>query len=255
MLKKEKKGIVWFEFEKLQPYPHLKQAIFSRLGGTSKASFNSLNLSYTVGDEDSAVQTNRTMAYSAINLQDHISLVTPLQTHQTNVHTLRSKPIHPLCIPDCDALMTREKETALVIQHADCQAAIFYDPHHNAIACVHAGWRGSVGNIYKKTIQQMGKEFGSHPADLVVCISPSLGPKHAQFIHFTHELPEEFWPFKIDDCHFDFWAISRWQLENEGILRDHIEIANLCTYEDEIHFFSYRRDKRCGRHQSIVWLE
>ena len=48
-----------------------------------------------------------------------------------------------------------QKDCGLVIQHADCQAAIFFDPVRKAIANVHCGWRGSVCNIYAKTVEKI----------------------------------------------------------------------------------------------------
>ena len=108
-------------------------------------------------------------------------------------------------------------------------------------------------NIYQKTVDSL-KKMGSDPRDLIVCISPSLGPNFAEFVHYKKELPQSFLEFKKKECLFDFWEISRSQLMQEGVLPSHIEIASLCTYENKEDFFSYRRDKITGRQATIAKL-
>ena len=142
-----------------------------------------------------------------------------------------------------------------MVRHADCQAAIFYDPKNKAVANVHSGWRGNVKNIYRSTIQKMRRVFGSKPADLLVCISPSLGPDCAEFIHYKAEFPEDFWAFQIKPYYFNLWAIARYQLELSGILPHHIEIAEICTNTEVEDYFSYRREKVSGRHATLAMLK
>ncbi len=101
---------------------------------------------------------------------------------------------------------------------------------------------GSALNIYAHAIEQMKNRFGSNPADLLVCISPSLGPEEAEFMHYRHELPEIFGNFKLDPPILIFWTISEYQLQAAGILPHHIEIARLSTYSNAHDYFSYRRD-------------
>lgn len=157
--------------------------------------------------------------------------------------------------PSCDAFITQEREVGLLIKHADCQAAIFYDPEHKALATIHAGWRGSSQNIYRATIEKMKERYGTNPAALLVGISPSLGPQAAEFRHYETELPEHFWRFQVKPTYFDFWQISRYQLEELGVLAPHIEIAQMCTYSMPEDFFSYRRgDKTSGRHATVAAL-
>jgi len=110
-----------------------------------------------------------------------------------------------------------------------------------------------VQNIYAKTIQKL-TELGSKPKDLLVCISPSLGPEKAEFINHKTELPESFLPFQVKENYFDFWEISKWQLEEAGVQEKNIEIARICTFCDEKDFFSYRRDTKTGRTGTVIAL-
>ncbi len=251
MIKKEKDDLVWFEFEKLQLFPNLRHAIFSRRGGQSIGPFLGLNFSVAQGDDAASVQHNKNIAFDAIGL--NVPLVLAQQVHAAYVHKVDA--FSPERIPNCDAFISNKKKLALGIEHADCQAAIFYDPIQNAIACVHSGWRGNCQNIYQQTIMQMQQHYGSNPADIIACISPSLGPAKAEFIHYKSELPESFWPFRDDKNHFNLWEIARWQLLFCGINPENIELSGLCTFEDPEHFYSYRRDKLCGRHLCCVWLD
>jgi polyphenol oxidase len=137
----------------------------------------------------------------------------------------------------------------------DCQAAILYDPIHRALANVHAGWRGNVQNIYRTAVQKMVHSFGSKPQDLLVGISPSIGPKHAEFKNYKSEFPEEFWEFQVKPTYFDLWQIARHQFESSGVLAHHIQIAEICTFDHPSDYFSYRRDKTTGRHATVAMLK
>lgn len=260
MIRKEKNGVVWFEFEKLAPYTEFRHAVFSRLGGISEGRYASLNLSISVGDHPDNVKENRRRAFDAIGLDASVSFVAGHQIHDAHVHAIHETPaaIHvPAAFhvfDRCDALTTKLKKTALTIQHADCQAGILYDPKQKAFAAIHSGWRGSVKNIYKEAVQSLEQHYGSKAHDLIACISPSLGPERAEFINYQKELPESFLPFETKPTYFDFWKISRWQLETLGVLPHNIEVAGVCTYEDTSHFFSYRREKVSGRHLTLAWL-
>lgn len=151
-----------------------------------------------------------------------------------------------------DGLVTSKRGVQLMIRHADCQAAIFYDPVKKVIANVHAGWRGQGQNIYQEVIDQMRSKYGSRPENLFVGISPSLGPCCAQFIHYEKELPKHFWEYQVRPLYFDLWAVARVQLIQAGILPSHIQIAAVCTCCNPSDYFSYRRDRVPGQNQATV---
>lgn len=249
MILKKNGLLTWLEFELLTEIPGLVHGVFSRQGGLSQPPFDALNLSYTVGDLPETVAENRRRIQRSLQLP---SLISMNQVHGANVIVIGGE--EPLTTPVCDALITGEKGRGLMAQHADCQAVIFYDPVHRGLAVVHAGWRGQVHNIYKGCIQKMEAQFGSKPQDLLVGIAPSLGPSHAEFIHYRTEFPKEFWPFVKASCHANLWEIARYQLEQCGVLPHHIEIAHICTHTHAADYFSYRRDKITGRNATVACL-
>lgn len=244
----------WLEFELLSDIPDVKHAVFLRYGGYSEGPFASLNLGFHVGDQAELVQTNLQLIQKQLRKQVHNwkNYVWGHGRHGKDISDVNASS--PRDISDVDGLITSERGITLMMTHADCQIALFYDPKHHAIANIHSGWRGSIANIYADTIQKMQQTFGSNPADLLVCISPSLGPDEAEFIHYRSEIPEEFWHFQVRPTYFDFWAISEDQLQTAGILPHHIEIARLSTYANPHDFFSYRRDKITGRHATCITL-
>lgn len=245
MIRKKRNGIIWFEFELLQAFP-MQHAVFARIGGVSEGAYASLDLS-------GRCQINRKKALHAMSDRPPSSCIEGSQVHKDVIFHATEAP-HPEIVPECDGVTTSVKEKALVVKHADCQSAILYDPMHHAFTAVHVGWRGNVCNMYQKAIAMMQQLYGSRPEELIVCISPSLGPDASEFIHYKREFPEAFWRFQHKPLYFNLWEISCWQLEQAGILPQHIEIARMCTYSDSEHFFSCRREKPYGCNATIAWL-
>ncbi|MES2200503.1 MAG: peptidoglycan editing factor PgeF [Chlamydiota bacterium] len=246
MIRKKKENVEWLEFELLQE-EKVRHAIFLRQGGCSKGPFASLNFGASLGDDLALVRKNR---QQVMDLFSWDRLIVGCQVHGVHIEQVVKGFT---CVRDCDGLITEEKGQALTILHADCQVAIFYDPIRHRVANIHCGWKGNVQNMYLKTVDRF-KQSGSNPSDLLVCISPSLGPNKAQFIHFAKEFPEAFHDFLQKDYLFNLWDISRMQLKQAGILSSHIEFASICTHENRGDFFSYRRDKVTGRHATVIEL-
>jgi polyphenol oxidase len=250
MIRKNVNGVQWLEFELIADIPNLQHAVFLRHGGVSQGEWGSLNVGFSVGDSDDNVKENLKRISKLFNASH---LISSNQCHGKAIYKviqLDDRVPHP-----CDALTTQGINTPLLIKHADCQAAIFYDPINHAVANVHAGWRGNVQNIYSEIIQFMKHAYFSKPENLLVCISPSLGPDQSEFINFRNELPEPFWEFQIKPSYFDLWAVSKMQLTKGGILPHHIQFAEMCTRTNPEDFFSYRRCKNSGRHATVVALK
>lgn len=250
MLRRKAGKVEWLEFELLQPFPQVQHGIFLRHGGVSSGAYSSLNTNIKGKDHKENIAKNLALIRDALSVP---SLTLCQQPHLANVAFLPKTTQAELDI--CDGMITNRSEEALLIGHADCQAALFFDPITSTIANVHAGWRGNVQNIYQATIEKLKISTGAKVENLRVCISPSLGPDRAEFIHFRAELPESFWPFQIRPTYFNLWEISRHQLLEAGVLPQHIQIAGICTYDNPHDFFSFRRDKRVtGGHATVIVL-
>jgi YfiH family protein len=245
-----KKKMEWLEFGLLEEYTHVRHGVFARHGGVSQEPFGSLNLGEAVGDKHEHVVMNRELVRRALDMDQ---VLFPHQVHGTHVVRITQKNLGKA--PHADALFTTEKGIGLGVTHADCQAAVFYDPVHEAIGVVHCGWRGSAQNVYARMVEAMRQEIGTQPQNLIVCVSPSLGPDHAEFKNYKHELPSDLWDFQVRPYYFDFWAIARKQLAGCGVLDKHIEMAEVCTVCAAEDYFSYRRHKETGRNGTVVGLK
>jgi len=239
--------IQYLNFDLLSAYPQVKHAVLERKGGVSKAPFDSLNVSFYVGDDPLCVEENRRRIQSFFSIPKYII---PALDHGDQVALVETCSMPP----NADAVITREKNLALMMTHADCQCIFLFDPITETIGLIHVGWRGNVNQIIRKTINKMKEAFSTNPEHILVCVSPSLGPTKAEFVNYSSEFPSSFAAHKVGDSHFNLWEITRSQLLESGIILKNIEFAGVCTHENAAKYFSYRRDKFTGRNASFVML-
>jgi YfiH family protein len=230
--------------------PALFHAVFNRREGVSQAPWDSRNVSFDIGDTTRSVLANRQQIKKILNFK---MMVSANQVHGTKVHAVLDSPPDDLEIDGYDALITNISGVGLMVQQADCQAVLLFDPAKKVVGIAHAGWRGSVAGIIAETIFTMGEVYGSEPAGLLAAISPSLGPCCAEFINFETELPPSFHGYQVQPNYFDFWSISRDQLCGAGVLPGNITVAEICTSCTQ-DYFSYRRDHETGRFGSVIGL-
>ena len=243
----EQDGVAYLEFDVLRALGGVRHGSFLRHGGCSTGPFNSLNFSSSTGDALDAVAANIARVKAIMGVT---TLCRLQQSHGSHIVIA-----DPACVEAGDGLVTNQPGVALLILHADCQAALFFDPKQRVIAAVHCGWRGNVANIYAQAVQVMERSYGTVPADVRVAISPSLGPQAAEFRNYHTELPSSFLPFRVGPTHFDLWAVALMQLKAAGIREEHVEIAGLCTYTAQEDCYSYRREKMGGRHGTLIVLD
>ena len=251
MIRKQKDGIEWLEFELLADIPALAHGIFLRHGGVSDGPYRSLHAGKNEESDSEAIGENRSRIKKILKL-DH--LISAYEVHGTSIVHV-SGPSKE--IPNCDGMITREANLGLMIKHADCQATIFYDPEHQAIANVHCGWRGNVQNIYRETVLEMRKTFLPSPENILSRrFLQALGPKNRNLSTIERNFQKSFLPYEVKPTYFDLWAISQDAARgSEGILSHHIEIASICTYSHPEDYFSFRRDNRVtGNHATVAVL-
>lgn len=230
-----------------------RYGLFDRHGGVSLPPFASLNVGFSIGDSRAAVLANRRRVQERMGVR---WLASGRQVHGDDIYLLEHELEADLEVDGFDAMITRQRDVGLVIQHADCQAVLLYDPGQEAIGAVHSGWRGSVANLLEKTIAAMTREFGTDPKQVQAVISPSLGPCCAEFVNYRQELPLAFQQFMDDNRHFNFWQISQQQLLNCGLQENSITLPTICTSCSD-DYFSYRRacrtaDGTTGRNCSVI---
>lgn len=260
MILKQKNGVPFFQFPRLASFSNdVRHGVFTRNGGCSRPPYQSMNISYDVGDGRDDVGQNRNIISECMEGKE---LVFAHQVHATDVLVFSGyeHPIDGNGSRDSekrigDAMVTDLPKKFLAIQVADCQSILMFDPVRRVVANVHSGWRGSTRNVIGRTIEVMSKRFGCRPCDIIAGIGPSLGPCCAEFINYRTEIPDAFWRYKDDSDHFDFWAISRDQLCNAGVLIENIDSSRLCTRCNTDLFFSYRKEGVTGRIASVIGLK
>jgi YfiH family protein len=182
------------------------------------------------------------------------------QVHGCDIAVLRRhpQPNHNPANPaplTADAAVTDRLGNYLLVQVADCQSVLMYEPGRQVVANVHSGWRGSIGNIIDRTVEAMQQNFGCRPDRILAGIGPSLGPCCAEFINYRTEIPKRYWLYKDSDDHFDFWTLSVDQLINAGVPEENIETSQMCTRCRTDEFFSYRAEKTTGRFAAVIGLK
>lgn len=251
-------------FDHLAGCSDLVHGVLSRAGGVSDPPYQGLNLGLNCGDIVENVIENRIRMLGALGVSRGIFLN---QVHGTDIHVLKqgmdakdqawdTQTGFTQTPVTADGLVTDISDLALVIQVADCQAVLLFDPEKQVIANVHSGWRGSVANILGRCVDTMVSEFDCQPTSILAGISPSLGPCCAEFIHFKDEIPRALWGYKSEDRpHFDFWQISRDQLVQKGVLMENIQKMGICTACNADQFFSYRKQNNTGRFAAVIALK
>lgn len=250
-------------FDLLSGFPELVHGVFSRRGGVSRAPFDSLNLGFSTGDDRDAVKENRRRVLDSLGLGRAFFLN---QVHGNDIFALDRdtaapdlfwKPDRPIPAMQvaADGVVANVTDLGLVIQVADCQSVMLYDPGKRVIANVHAGWRGSIRDIPGHCVDIMVQRFGSDPGDIRAGISPSLGPCCGEFVNFRDEIPQRFWQYKEPDRpYFDFRAVTRDQLTDKGVPERHITAMNICTRCNTDRFYSYRKEGVTGRFATVIGL-
>ena len=170
--------MVYVTFPTLE-IPGVKHCFTTKLGGVSEGIFATMNLSFSRGDDPDAVLQNYKIICDELGV-DFRKCVISKQTHTTNVRIVTEDDAGKGIIldrdyTDVDGLITNVPGITLVTQYADCVGLLFFDPVKKVIATSHAGWRGTVGEIGKVTVQKMVSHFGCDPKNIRAAIAPSIG--------------------------------------------------------------------------------
>lgn len=163
---------------------------------------------------------------------------------------------NPENLVDADGMCSATSGLALIIKTADCQPWLLAHKSGRYIMAFHAGWRGNRISFPQKAVAAFCASYNLDPQDIFACRGPSLGPANARFQNFETEWSEDFLPwFDAKTQCMDLWNLARAQLEDAGLKPEHIFGLDICTYENPHAWFSYRRDKYCGRQASLIWIE
>lgn len=174
-------GVPYISFDIFDDIDFIRHGFSTRLGGVSEGIYESMNLSFTRGDDATKVARNFELIGEAL-LIDPKDMVYAMQTHTTNVLRVGADRsgmgvVKERDFADVDGLITNEPGVCLVTSYADCVPIFLVDEKTHSIGLSHSGWRGTIGNISCETINKMKLEFGTNPLDIKAVIGPSICDK------------------------------------------------------------------------------
>ena len=241
------------------------QGFTTRNEGVSRAPYNSLNLGINTLDTSNNVMGNRSILARAFGTRVE-RLVTVTQTHGTDllvIDTPNPDYAHFQKL-ECDGIITNQPLVMIGVCVADCAPVLLLDPVKKAVAALHAGWKGTAGEIVKKGVAALVTLFDSDPSAILAAIGPSIG---GCCYEVDEPVREEF--TKGGGCWGDIAVETgdgRWRLDlslanvhqllEAGVPRENIETTDLCVSCNKAAFFSYRRDKgETGRQMGFIMLK
>jgi polyphenol oxidase len=218
-------------------------AVTARDGGVSRGPYATLNLSLGVGDDPASVLENRRRLASGLGASPD-DFVFARQVHGAGVRVVgqadRGRGAFTLAdaIPDTDALVTASAGVVLAILTADCVPIVLHDPQAGVLACVHAGWRGTVARVCAAAIAAM-QSLGSRPSRVIAGVGPAVAAARYQVGADVYQAVDgAFGPaataFMRPDSAperwlLDLWAANRFVLCEAGVPAAQIHVTDLPT--------------------------
>lgn len=212
------------------------------------------NLSFKLGDcgEEKINEIKR-----ILNLDDVYYLS---QTHSSNVIIAEGN-----CAPhgniEGDAIITSKKNIAVGVFTADCVPILLWDEEKRIIASVHSGWRGTFDKITKEAVKTMKEKYGCLGENIKAYIGPHIMDCCYEV---SEELKEKFLKDELyknigifQERNLNLQKCIEAQLIDEGIAKEKIYCANLCTYcSNTVKLHSYRKDNlSSGRLLSLIFIK
>jgi YfiH family protein len=158
----------------------------------------------------------------------------------------------PCAIPVADAAVTTTSGLALAVVTADCAPVVLASD--DAVAVAHAGHRGLLAGVLEATVAALR---AAGRGEVRGFLGPCIRPARYEFAsRDLVPLVEHFGPTVATSTHdgrraFDIPEAVRLALAGVGV--DQLHDVGTCTAGSPAHF-SYRRDGRTGRQDTIVML-
>jgi polyphenol oxidase len=234
---------------------HIRAASTYRSGGVSRAPYDDFNLAAHVGDDSQAVEENRARLRSTLQLPNEPCWLQ--QVHSDKVIEARDYTSPP----QADASVARESGVVCAVLTADCLPVLFCSRSGDRVAAAHAGWRGLAAGVLDNTVGALGLPG----YEIIAWLGPAISQPAYEVgddvrIPFLGRDSNAASAFKANS--HGKWQCDLYELAHLNLMRLGIrEIygGDYCTYSDEDHFFSHRRDSQragqCGRMASLIWID
>ena len=250
------------------PAPARVRAVCTtRSGGYSIGPYDSLNLGRFVEDDVASVLRNRQRLDAAMGLPANYLR----QVHGTEIQELQPL-VTPADVP-ADGSFSRHSGQVCTAMVADCLPILLCDTAGTWVAALHAGWRGLAGfngvgileAFYKRIVAECLINRAQAATDLIAWLGPCIGPQAFEvgpevrdtFLLNGPHAADAFQALPGGKWLADLPLLARQRLQALGVASVHgnDSSAPWCTFSNPSRFFSFRRDRICGRHVACIWLE
>jgi len=241
--------------------PGVRAAMSTRAGGVSRAPWDSLNLSVSVGDEAAAVAENRARWVASLG---HAPAWLHLVHGRAVLRLQAGGPEHPTT--RADAAWTTDPGVVCQVTAADCLPVLFALRDGSAVGAAHAGWRGLAAGVLEATVAAICEGVGAPPQELQAWLGPCIGPQAfevgAEVLQaFGCEAAAGSSPRFVSRPRGD--GRARWLADLPALATDRLQAvgvtritaSGLCTVADTSRFFSFRRDGVTGRFAAAIWRD
>jgi YfiH family protein len=225
-----------------------------RTGGVSHAPYAALNLAEHVGDDATAVATNKRILFRQTGLKD---LRCCRQVHGNCVidvdNTAGASLENP---PEADALVAACHGVTLGIFTADCVPIFILDIETPAIGIAHAGWRGTLARIAVNMLARMQNRFGTLATNCQIHLGPSIQKCcYTVSTELLEQFTQRFGSTVHNGTNLSLQTANVNQLTDIGLPATSISVSTLCTACRTDLFYSHRAEAgRTGRMLSFIQL-
>jgi polyphenol oxidase len=226
------------------------------------------------GSKDSSFDPNVYRGYSSNELSsqvpfNHLAPFAPLQqllflqqVHSADgLYIARDTPCHSAFTVPGDFLITQRCAVALGVVTADCLPIIIYHHSPRLVAVIHAGWRGSVGQIVVRALREMGRVVTLNYDQLTVFFGPSAGACCYTVGDAVRVAVQNYWFHDAvltksgEEWFFNIPLFNQLLLQEEGIAATaFVSTYHECTLCNE-QYCSYRRESSTMRQMTVVVLQ
>lgn len=227
----------------------------TRHGGCSTGEYAEFNINEYCGDDPAHIAANRRMLCDELHI-DGSRLIMPHQTHGTEVRQISADFLllppgeRKAMLEGVDAVMTDVRGICIGVSTADCIPVLLYDARHDAVCAVHAGWRGTRARIVEKALHAMAAAYSTRADETECVIGPGISMDnfevgdevYAQFHSAGFDMSRIARRYtEPPKWHIDLKECNRLQLLHCGAKDGNIAVSAVCTFADNVDYFSARR--------------
>lgn len=229
---------------------NVRAAVTTRVGGVSRAPYDTFNLAAHVGDDPAAVRANRARLCTALALP--AEPVWLKQVHGVAVADAARAGTEP----EADGAFAAQPGAVCAVLTADCLPVMLCNRAGTKVAALHAGWRGLAGGVIETGVKALGVPGN----ELLAWLGPAIGPEKFEvgpevrtaFMEHDAQAAQAFRAARDGKYLADIYLLARLRLQRLGVAA--VYGGGFCTVTDSARFFSYRCDGATGRMAALIWL-